>query len=54
MQVKHILSRYSEEFEQKLNTALEGLELKGKIVKDIVYRLTDRFFTALIIYQNAE
>lgn len=50
MKVKHIASPYSDEFETKVNEALEQIELKKKTVKEIKYRFTDRYFTALIIY----
>lgn len=50
MQVKHVVSVYSDEFEQKINAALEGIEKRGKVIKEIKYLFTDRYFTALILF----
>ena len=50
MQIKHIISMYSDEFEQKVNVALGELESKGKTIKELKYLFTDRYFTVVIIF----
>jgi len=49
-QVKLVYSTQSKDFEQKLNEVLESLSKKCCPVLEIQFKLTDRYFTALVVY----